>query len=108
MAGANPVIVTGDFNSSPETEPYQIIVNGLSTDPSTKLVDSEHIAKYSHHGPDGTITRFQSANLPDNKTIDYIFIKNNVMVNLHGTLSDSFNGRFSSDHMPVLAEVIID
>jgi endonuclease/exonuclease/phosphatase family metal-dependent hydrolase len=71
-------------------------------------VDSEQIAKYPHHGPDGTITRFQSANLPDNKTIDYIFIKNGVKVNLHGTLSDSFDGSFPSDHMPVLAEVMAE
>jgi endonuclease/exonuclease/phosphatase family metal-dependent hydrolase len=108
MAGTNPVIVTGDFNSTPETEPYQIIVKGLPADLSTKLVDSETIAKSPHHGPDGTITRFQSANLPDNATIDYIFIKNNVSVDLHGTLSDCFDGRFPSDHMPVLAELVID
>jgi len=105
IAGAHPVIVTGDFNSSPESEPYQIIVTGLSTDATMKLIDSEQVAKYPHHGPDGTTTRFIAANLPNNKSIDYIFIKNNVSVSLHGTLSDSFDGRFPSDHMPVLAEV---
>ncbi len=108
IAGSDPVVVTGDFNSSPDSEPYQIIVNGLPGDPSMKLIDSEHVAKYPHHGPDGTTTRFIAANLPNNQTIDYIFIKNSVSSILHGTLSDSFDGRFPSDHMPVLAEVVIE
>ncbi len=107
IAGSHPSIVTGDFNSYTESEPYQIVVNGLATDKSTKLTDSEQVSKYPHHGPKGTITRFQSANLPDNRTIDYIFIKHNVSVIRHGTLSDSFDGCFPSDHMPVLAELII-
>ncbi len=107
IAGSDPVVVTGDFNSSPDSEPYQIIVSGLSNDPSTKLIDSEHVAEYPHHGPDGTTTRFIAANLPNNQTIDYVFIKNSVSVLLHGTLSDSFDGRFPSDHMPVLAELQI-
>jgi endonuclease/exonuclease/phosphatase family metal-dependent hydrolase len=85
IAGKIPVIVTGDFNSSPESELYRIIVSGLATDPATKLIDSEQIAKFPHHGPDGTITRFISANLPSNQTIDYIFIKNNISVSRHGT-----------------------
>lgn len=108
IAGDAPIIVTGDFNSSPETEPYQIIVNGLPGDESTKLIDSKGISKYPHHGPNGTITRFESANLPDNKTIDYVFVQHGVSVLYHGTLSDTFDGKFPSDHMPVLAEVVVE
>ncbi|MBN2013190.1 endonuclease/exonuclease/phosphatase family protein [candidate division KSB1 bacterium] len=108
IAGTAPVIVTGDFNSGPESEPYQILRSGLPGQVSTKLIDTKYISKYPHHGPNGTISRFQSANLPDNKTIDYIFIKNKVSVIRHGTLSDSFDGRFPSDHLLVLAELIIN
>ncbi|MBN2031367.1 endonuclease/exonuclease/phosphatase family protein [bacterium] len=108
IAGNAPIVVTGDFNATPDDEPYRIITEGLSEKPSTKLIDTKGISKYSHHGPNGTITWFESANLEDNKTIDYIFIKNNVSVNQHGTLSDSFDGRFPTDHMPVLAEILID
>ena len=108
IAGTAPVIVTGDFNSEPLSVPYRIITEGMWIDTSKKIIDAKSISKYFHHGPNGTVTRFQSANLPDNKTIDYIFIKNNVSVIMHGTLSDSFDGRFPTDHMPVLAEIIID
>ncbi len=37
-----------------------------------------------------------------------IFIKNKVQVIFHGTLSDTIDGRFPSDHMPVLTEVIVE
>jgi len=41
------------------------------------------------------------------KAIDHIFIKNKVSVLKHGTISESWNGRFSSDHFPVLAVVAL-
>jgi endonuclease/exonuclease/phosphatase family metal-dependent hydrolase len=108
IAGTSPVIVTGDFNSAPLSVPHRIITEGMWIDTSKKLVDAKGISKYPHHGPNGTITQFVSANLPHNKTIDYIFIKNDVSVLMHGTLSDIFDGRFPSDHMPVLAEVTVE
>jgi endonuclease/exonuclease/phosphatase family metal-dependent hydrolase len=37
------------------------------------------------------------------KPIDYIFIKNNPKVLQHATLSQTWEGRFSSDHFPVYA-----
>ena len=107
IAGDLPVIITGDFNSSPESEPYKILTQGLPDDSASKVIDSKLVSKYPHHGPSGTITRFESANLPDNWAIDHIFIKNNVSVIRHGTLSDTFDGRFPSDHMLVLAEVLV-
>jgi len=100
-----PVIVTGDFNSTPVSEPYKILTMGVN---GFKLIDSKSVSQYPHHGPTGTWTGFKSAYYPDAKPIDYIFIHNNVKVLLHGTLSDSFDGRFPTDHMPVLVEVIIE
>ncbi|MBD3289472.1 endonuclease [candidate division KSB1 bacterium] len=108
IAGDSPVVVTGDFNATPESVPYRILTNGLTGKEHTKLVDAKQVSKQMHHGPNGTITQFKSANLPHNKTIDYIFIKNDVSVISHGSLSDTFDGRFPSDHMPVLAEVVIE
>ncbi|MBN2411112.1 endonuclease/exonuclease/phosphatase family protein [candidate division KSB1 bacterium] len=100
-----PVIVTGDFNSTPDSEPYKILTQGVN---GIKLIDSKSMSQYPHHGPTGTWTGFKTAYFPDRQPIDYIFIRNNVKVLLHGTLSDSFDGRFPTDHMPVLAEVIIE
>ena len=106
-AGSYPVVVTGDFNSPPESEPYQIITKGLPGKDAARLVDTKHRAKYAHHGPRVTFTGFESSYLPDDPPIDYVFIKNGVQVILHGTLSDAVGGKFPSDHMPVLAEVVV-
>lgn len=103
IAGNLPTIITGDFNSTPDSEPYKILTSGGQ---GVKLIDSRDISQYKHHGPTATWSGFTSAWYPDGKPIDHIFIYNRVRVLLHGTLSDCFDGRFPSDHMPVLVECI--
>lgn len=107
-AGPDPVIVTGDFNSPPGSEPYQVITQGLPGGEAAGLIDTKNVARFPHHGPEATFRGFSPAESPDDKPIDHIFIKNRVRVVFHGTLSDTFDGKFPSDHMPVLAEVIVD
>lgn len=101
IAGTTPVIFTGDFNAKPSDEPLQIIVDAANPD---HLIDTKAIAQSPHYGPEGTFTGFASKER-DNEPIDYIFIKNNVKVPKHATLSESWQGRFSSDHFPVFVVV---
>jgi endonuclease/exonuclease/phosphatase family metal-dependent hydrolase len=103
IAGAIPYIVTGDFNASPDQEPIQIITN--AKDP-LYLTDTKAISATPHYGPTGTFNGFQSKEIRD-VPIDYIFIKHGVKVLKHATLSETWQGRFSSDHFPVLARVHI-
>lgn len=105
IAGNFPVTVTGDFNSRPGDEPIRIILDGPSGDSSLRLYDTKVHSNHPHHGPSGTWSGFMSPGNPGDEPIDYIFFKNAVTVEYHGTLSDTFDGRFPSDHMPVLAEV---
>jgi len=102
-----PIVVTGDFNVIPDSEPYQIIINGLENIPDSHLIDGITISNYPHYGPVGTFTGFILENLSE-QPIDYIFIKNDIKVILHGTLTDSYYGRLPSDHMPVLSEILIE
>jgi endonuclease/exonuclease/phosphatase family metal-dependent hydrolase len=99
IAGNMPVIVTGDFNAGPDDEPIKIIVDKNNPD---HLTETKAISQEPHYGPDGTFNAFNSKEV-DNKAIDHIFIKNNLTVLKHATISESWNGRFSSDHFPVLA-----
>jgi len=105
IAGDAPVTVTGDFNAKPGDEPIRILLDGTSGDPALRLFDTRAHSKYPHHGPSGTWSGFTSPGSPGDEPIDYVFFKNAVTVVYHGTLSDTFDGRFPSDHMPVLAEV---
>ncbi len=106
VAGDVPVVVTGDFNARPGSEPIAIIT-GDGTNTALRLVDSAEISEYPHHGPTGTFSGFREQPKPGDGPIDYVFVKNDVKVVRHGTLSDTFDGRFPSDHLPVLAEVVV-
>lgn len=103
LMGTLPCIITGDFNASPQQEPIQIILN--ESDP-LHLTDSKAVSATPHYGPTGTFNGFGPKE-KDDQPIDYIFIKHKVKVLKHATLSQSWDGRFSSDHFPVLARVIL-
>lgn len=101
-----PVIVTGDFNCIPGSEPYKIVTGRPVQKGMRQLVDARHISENGHHGPHGTFTDFNVHAVPK-EPIDFIFVSRDWDVVSHATLSDTFDGRLPSDHMPVLAEIII-
>ncbi len=105
IAGEEPVILSGDFNSTDTSKPYLLLTDKLST---YGMTDAMFASKSPHHGPIGSFSG--SFTLPGvgNNRIDFIFIRNNIMVRKHAILSDSWDGRLPSDHLPVLAELRID
>jgi len=103
IAENSPVIITGDFNAAPSDEPIQVII-----EPSNPLrfTNSKEISVAPHYGPTGTFNAFQSKER-DDQPIDYIFIKNNWKVLKHATISESWNGRYASDHFAVMAILLL-
>ncbi|MBI2417277.1 MAG: endonuclease/exonuclease/phosphatase family protein [Ignavibacteriales bacterium] len=100
-----PVILTGDFNTTPQSAPYQhIIYTGNEAIP-LRMQDARTISKRKPYGPSGTFTGFDMLARPM-APIDFIFVKEGVSVLSHAVLSDSFDGFLPSDHYPVLAEVV--
>jgi endonuclease/exonuclease/phosphatase family metal-dependent hydrolase len=99
IAGNTPVVVTGDFNAKPNDEPIKIVLDAQNTN---RFTDTKALSKTGHYGPGGTFNAFGSKET-GNEPIDYIFIKQDVTVLKHATLSQTWEGRFSSDHFPVLA-----
>jgi len=104
IAGETPVILIGDFNSLDTSTAYKEITNTSSV---YHLMDAMQLSLTPHHGPLGSFSG--SFLLPGvgNNRIDFIFIRNNITVYKHAILSDSWDGRLPSDHLPVLAEVMI-
>lgn len=103
LAGKTTAIVTGDFNAMPADEPIQVILN--NSDP-LKLTDTKSNSITPHYGPTGTFNAFGPKET-SNEPIDYIFYNRNVKVLKHATLSQSWEGRFSSDHFPVWASILL-
>lgn len=104
VCGTVPAVLTGDFNSYPDSEPYQAIVSKEAGKGGYLLSDSKQASATVHHGADGTFTGFDLQAKPL-QPIDFIFVTKTVKVKSHGTLTDSFNGLLPSDHYPVLAEL---
>lgn len=92
-----PLILTGDLNLTKNTVPVQSILKELSD-----ALDKSITPPY---GPAGTSGGFDVKNMPNK--IDFIFINDKVSVLRHGVLSDSFGLFYPSDHLPVLAEVLL-
>lgn len=103
IAGSTPAVITGDFNAEPTDEPIQVIVDKNN---SLRLTDSKELSQTPHYGPTGTFTGFQAKERND-QPIDYIFLKGNWQVLTHATISQTWMGRFASDHFAVMAELLL-
>src|SRR5690554_2489487 len=74
-----PVICTGDFNSTPDTEQ----IKGLSS----FLDDAYSITKTPPYGPVGTFNGFRS-DAPLKNRIDYVFVSHHFEVSKYAALAD--------------------
>lgn len=97
VAKEHPAVLTGDFNFLATSEAYKVLTQSLQ--------DSLHATESSSRGPDGTFFGFRVTEEAGIR-IDYIFVKG-FGVLCHSTLSDSWEGFYPSDHLPVLVKVAL-
>lgn len=98
-----PYVLTGDFNVVEDSEPYKILTGKSIEKFPLILKDARYESRNSHFGGNSTFSGFKE--LEPNRKIDYIFVKDGTKVFEHGILSDLWNGKWASDHLPVLAEI---
>ncbi len=92
-----PVVLTGDFNLTPDEKPIHLIKNYMQ--------DGQEITKSPFYGTSGTFNGFEPDRILDHR-IDYIFVKN-LKVKNYTHIDDRLeNLKYISDHFPVLATVI--
>ena len=92
----DPVLLCGDFNLTQDEKPLVII--------RQKLKDSRQVSNNAPKGPVGTFNGFDFHSTLENR-IDYIFVNKLVDVINYSVLTDSREGRYPSDHLPVLIQV---
>ena len=102
LAGYKPAVVLGDFNSVSDSEPYNIITDFSNR---THLMDARLICA-DPKGPEYTFTGFK-VGAQKGERIDYIFLKNNVLVLNFKVNEKNSGGFYPSDHLPVSAELKI-
>ena len=101
LAPGLPWIVTGDLNSDPSSAAYRILTRDTIAGAAPPLADAFHASRNGHYGPTSTWTAFRA--IEPGRRIDYVLTSVDVAVLSHGILPDSWDGRFPSDHLPVLA-----
>lgn len=99
IAGNEPVIITGDLNSAHTSEAYLTIANsGLFKD-TYRQVKYPYANNASHNGFGSTKDR--------KDIIDHIFTTRHFTTQKWGLLTDTYHGKYPSDHFPVLADLVL-
>ncbi|MFB5945770.1 endonuclease/exonuclease/phosphatase family protein [Albibacterium profundi] len=96
MAKGKPVILVGDLNAGHDAEPYKILQE------SDLLTDTYTLVDNPYHN-NGSFNGFKTSN---NMTIiDHIFVSKGIEVTKWGILTDTYFGKYPSDHFPVVSVV---
>lgn len=100
IANGIPSILLGDFNFSKDFEGYKILnESGIISDAQSK-------ANYKY-GTDITFNGFQD-DLTGREKIDFIFVSKEIYILQHAIIGEKFNGKYPSDHMPVIIDFQIE
>ncbi len=92
-----PVVLTGDFNLTPDQKPIQRIKEYMK--------DGQEITSNPFYGPSGSFNGFDPEMVLDRR-IDYIFVKNLHVENYTHIDDRKENLKYISDHLPVMATLV--
>jgi len=101
-ANSDPFLVTGDFNAGEENPAMLYLTGQVDPGPALDLRDSFRVAMPSA-AEVGTYHGFEG--VTDGAKIDAILISNEWEVEGAGIIHASRNGRYPSDHFPVIAKL---
>jgi len=103
-----PVIVMGDLNCRPDSEPIAALTATAAdndADKAVRLVDSITRSEAKPQGPTGTWNGFKQ--IDPQTRIDYLLVRPDVPKVISHLTADpkTADGRFASDHLPVVVVV---
>lgn len=101
LCGGSAVIVTGDFNATPESDVIKRVVDANNP---KHLIDSRSIAPIIY-GPSWSYHDYGRIPFEKRSLIDYVFVRNGLRVLRYGVLAETYNDAFLSDHAPILVTV---
>lgn len=96
MADGAPVVVLGDFNATPASAPLRLLHGALH--------DARAISETPPYGPEGTFNGFR-IDAPLDARIDHVLLSPGWRVLRYAALTDQHQGRYPSDHLPVVVRL---
>lgn len=100
IAGDTPFILTGDLNVQESEQAYKVLAD------SNLLDDARYVSETGHQGPTASFNDWETLR-PAESRIDYIFVGSGIGVLNHRILDDRYDGRFPSDHLPVVSDIVV-
>ncbi len=99
IAGDNPVIFMGDLNGDHESDWYKALEKSELLNDTYQLVEDPYAVNGSFNG--------FGRSTESNSIIDHVFVTYHFSARKWGLLTDTFHGRFPSDHFPVVINVTL-
>jgi endonuclease/exonuclease/phosphatase family metal-dependent hydrolase len=93
---SEPVILLGDFNAEPESEPLTVL--------KRELREARLVAANVDLPQPGSFNAFDASKRAE-KLIDHIFVSNDLSVDRYAMPVDTKEDRYPSDHFPVVADL---
>lgn len=103
LANGLPIIMTGDFNATPESD---VIKHVTDVNSPEHLINSKDIA-VEKSGTDWTFHGFGKVPMERREFIDYVFVSKGIKVAKHSVLPEKLDDIFISDHSVVVAQIEI-
>lgn len=99
IAGAAPAVFTGDLNGGHNSEWYLTLANsGFLTDTYTQV---------KHPYANNSSFNAWGKSVDGYEIIDHVFVTKAFTANRWGILTDTYHGKFISDHFPILVDVVL-
>lgn len=97
LSNGLPIVLTGDFNFDETSDAYSSLAN------SGIVQDSYEVAPLVYE-PNSTFNGWGKG-LREKQRIDHIFVSPTFGVKKYAVLTDTYMGKFPSDHFPVVADL---
>lgn len=98
LSGGRPVVLTGDFNATPDSE---VIAHVLADGRMRHTRDVADVRE----GASWSFADYGSIPEADRQLIDYVFVNDGLDVPMYRVLPDTLDGGYLSDHAPVLVKL---
>lgn len=98
LAKGLPLVLTGDFNVNENDEAYFTLAN------SQVVQDAYNLSKINYF-PNSTFNGFGKS-IKESGRIDHIFLTKPFSVLKYGILTDTYLGKYPSDHFPIIAKLV--
>ena len=97
IAGESPVVFMGDLNGGRDTNWYLLLANSNSLKDTYDLVEKPYQLNGSFNGFNTNEVR--------KDIIDHVFVSKHFKADRWAVLTDTYFGKFPSDHFPVAVEI---